>query len=151
MFILSLKGIPQLTCSMPAKRQGSISNSSARRKNIRVDCYEIRILYLIWTGRRGRRIMCMVATIALCLSKGNKEFKEKNKEEFFSSCHFFPPCDYDVGKVVLSWKAPLQQSALSAKFQSFDRWLMRAELWLKELTDGFYFQKGWNRFMEITQ
>lgn len=26
--------------------------------------------------------MCMAATIALCLSKGNKEFKEKNKEEF---------------------------------------------------------------------
>lgn len=49
--------------------------------------------------------MCMAATIALCLSKGNKEFKEKNKEEFlFLIMSFFSLafCDYDVGKVVIS-------------------------------------------------
>ena len=50
MFILSLKGIPQFTFSMPAKRQGSISISSARGKNIRVDCYEIKTVYLIFEG-----------------------------------------------------------------------------------------------------
>lgn len=50
--------------------------------------------------------MCMVATIALGLSKGNKEFKEKNKEEFFFFLIMtFPPppfCDDDAGKVVIS-------------------------------------------------
>lgn len=84
MFILSLRGIPQFISSMSGKKkkkQGSISNSSAKRKNIKVDCYEIKTLYLIFL--EGKRIMYMVATIALCLNKGNKEFKEKNKEEFF--------------------------------------------------------------------
>lgn len=35
--------------------------------------------------------MCMVATIALGLSKGNKEFKEKNKKEFFFFNHDISP------------------------------------------------------------
>lgn len=55
------------------KRQGSISSSSARRKKYQ--------RWLLWNqdsvfdffGRK--RIMYMVATLALCLSKGNKEFK----------------------------------------------------------------------------
>jgi hypothetical protein len=48
---------------------------SARRENIKVDCYEIKTLYLIFGGKE--RITCMAATIALCVSKGNKESTEK--------------------------------------------------------------------------
>lgn len=50
------------------------------------------------------RELCMIAPLALCLSKGNKEFKEKNKEEFFFNHDIFPLsfCDYQVGKVVIS-------------------------------------------------
>lgn len=48
--------------------------------------------------------MCMVATIALGLNKGNKEFKEKNKEGLFLNHDIlpFPFCDDDAGKVVIS-------------------------------------------------
>lgn len=131
------------------QKQSSISSSSERWKNIRLDCWEIKTLYLIFQGER--ELCIWLPLFALCLSEGNKEFKEKSQEQFFKkSSHFFPLSfsDYDVGRVS-SWKSPLQKSALSASFQSFDRWLEKAELWLKELTDGLSFQKSWNRFMEI--
>lgn len=54
MFILSFKkGFHNLLSVCLQKRQGSISNSSARRKNIRVDCCEIKTLYLIFSGEEN--------------------------------------------------------------------------------------------------
>lgn len=47
--------------------------------------------------------MHMFATIALCLREGNKEFREKDKEDLFFNHVIFSPClYYDVGKVVSS-------------------------------------------------
>lgn len=119
-------------------------------KNIKDDCCEVKTLYLIFLGVGELRVW--LPLLPFVSAREIKNSKRKTRRIFFLIMSFFPLpfCDYDVGKVVILWKTPLQKSALSAKFQSFDRWLMKAELWLKELTDEFYFQKGWNRFMEIT-
>lgn len=72
------------------QKQSSISNSSERWKNIRLDCWEITTLYLIFQGER--ELCIWLPLFALCLSEGNKEFKEKSQEQFFKkSCHFSPP------------------------------------------------------------
>lgn len=86
MFILHLKGL--YSSSMPTNK-GKVPYPAPQQgeKNIEVDCYEIKTLCLILGGEK--RIMCMVATIALSLSKGNKEFKEKSKEEFKKKFFFF--------------------------------------------------------------
>lgn len=90
MFILSLKRIPQFTSTTPAKK-GKVAYPTRQQRE---KTYQS---WLLWNQDsvsdflRGKRIMCKVAAIALCLSKGNKEFKEKNKEEFFlTHFSFFP-------------------------------------------------------------
>ena len=95
--------------------------------------------------------MHMFATIALCLREGNKEFKEKDKEDlFFNHVIFFPLFIMMQVKLLVHERhlCSIQPYQPDSKVLIDD--LTKAELGLKKLSDGLYFQKGWNRFTEIT-
>lgn len=69
-------------CFQCACKKGKVAYPAHQQGEKISELTAVKSRLCIWFFR-GKRIMCMVATIALCLSKGNKEFKEKNKEEFF--------------------------------------------------------------------
>lgn len=80
MFILCLKGTLQFQYACK-QRQGSISNSSVRRKNIKVDCYEIKTLCLIFLGER--ELCVWLPLLPLVSTREIKNSKRKTRRDFF--------------------------------------------------------------------
>lgn len=150
MCLFSLKGILQFISIMSANKSKVVYPAHQKDEKISdLTAEKSRLCIWFFRGKENYAYGChYLPFVSVREIKNSKKKARSNLKKNHVIVFPLSFSDYDVGRVS-SWKSPLQKSALSASFQSFDRWLEKAELWLKELTDGLSFQKSWNRFMEI--